>query len=1399
GDTVTVKSVGSASNGTASLLNGEVMYTPDYNFSGTDSFTYTVTDGKGGTDTKTVNVIIAEVNEAVGAIDDTHSMEQDSLASVIDLKGNDTDSDGDTLEVISVDTTNTANGTVTIDLGVVSYKPDADFYGTDSFDYTVTDGNGSTDTATAIITVTALNSAPVTVNDTGSLDEDTSIQIDVLANDSDVDAGDSLIVASVSDAANGSVKLMMGYVFYTPDTDFYGADTFTYVAQDNQGAISTGTVTLTVNATNDAAKAITDVVTVQQDTAAVTIDVLGNDTDAEDDALTLISVGSADNGVVAMVSGKVTYIPTASYTGTDTFTYVVGDLDPDDGVTVQSKTVGTVSITVSETNIDPITVDDVETVTEATATSGTNKFSVLTNDEDPNGDNLTLDSVSTALYGTASVAGANVLYSPNVDFEGLETLTYTVSDGNGGTKTGTITITIRGVNDDPIAIDDSLGSVSVEKGPAKLDVLANDYDIDLNDSIDIKYVRTDSESDFATSTTSLRGNIITVANNKITYTESGAASGQDSFDYQIIDSDGATSTATATFIISSNTNPNALNDELEVAEDAVAYQLNVEENDTEIDDGDSVSVSSIGVDASHGLVEIINGSIFYTPNLNYVGADTFSYFAKDTRGGLDEATVSLTITAVNDTPTATSDNVVIEVDSSATIVDVLGNDSDIDGDTLTVSSVDTESLKGGTVALTAGVVTFTPKAGFIGTDSFNYELFDGTATKTGSVSVAVNAANSAPVGVEDSVSIIEDSRSNEILVLTNDTDVDDDTLSVVAVTEAQYGKVKILDGVIDYAPNANFNGTDIFTYTVSDGNGATTTSIVTVTVTDDGDDVASAVNDDLGDAAVSSNQAIKLDLTSNDISGDNGSITIESVAAAKYGTTSLSGGDVYYTPGSQTGIDTFTYTLVGNGSASTATAKINLVAINSDSTGAVTIKGDVQVGQTLTVTNTLADDDGMDNSIITYQWYKDGSTVDGATASTYDVTLEEVGSEFVVEASYTDDLGSTETASSEATDAVTQLDTPFSFVATPITGLQAADIASLSGYSFDDDDALIKLTLNVNLDSIVSRTDITSIAGADLSLNIDWTQFDAIDSNVTKKFIINQVDSGVLIMNSSSTSDSDTFDTIALASIRTTGPLLSIVDSDASNDFDSGITNSADLIEVYVRPSVGADKLSIELSGTVSANQGQFDFNQYDSTMSNINNVAGNSVATGDVTISGVVEVDQILTASHNLADLDGIGVVTYQWLRDSVEISNATDSTYTLTTSDINKAISVSASYTDGASNDETVVSTSQELTQSTDDKPLMFSSTLITAAEASIERYGSDYSLNPDEVIIRLTLEADMARFTDASITSIAGLELDFNLDWTNFENLTYIGGTEKLFNTYDNYTGTIFKGIVTDSTTG
>ena len=176
---------------------------------------------------------------------------------------------------------------------------------------------------------------------------------------------------------------------------------------------------------------------------------------------------------------------------------------------------------------------------------------------------------------------------------------------------------------------------------------------------------------------------------------------------------------------------------------------------------------------------------------------------------------SITVNAVNDGPVALDDTASVDEDSSV-VIGVLANDSDLDGDALSVTSA---SAGNGSVSIRPdGSLDYTPNSNFNGTDTVTYTISDGNGgTDTATVSITVNAVNDGPVALDDTASVDEDS-SVVIGVLANDSDLDGDALSVTAAS-AGNGSVSIRpDGSLDYTPNSNFNGTDTVTYTISDGN-----------------------------------------------------------------------------------------------------------------------------------------------------------------------------------------------------------------------------------------------------------------------------------------------------------------------------------------------------------------------------------------------------------------------------------------------------------------------------------------------------------------------------------------------------------------------------------------------------
>lgn len=277
-----------------------------------------------------------------------------------------------------------------------------------------------------------LNRGPTAANDAATAGRGSTILVNVLANDADPD-GDTLVISAVGTAANGTAVISGNGIQYTPTAGFVGTDTFTYTISDGRNGTATATVTVTVN--DNPPVAVDDAANTAAATP-VTLNVLANDSDPQNDALALVSTTTPANGTVSFsANGSVTYTPNAGFAGVDTFTYVVRDSN---GSTASAI----VRITVSALppNRAPVAVDD------STNALGVifNAIDVLANDSDPDGDTLTVLSFTQPANGQVTESGIpGVLhYRSNPGFCGLDTFTYTVSDGRGGTATATVTVNV---------------------------------------------------------------------------------------------------------------------------------------------------------------------------------------------------------------------------------------------------------------------------------------------------------------------------------------------------------------------------------------------------------------------------------------------------------------------------------------------------------------------------------------------------------------------------------------------------------------------------------------------------------------------------------------------------------------------------------------------------------------------------------------------------------------------------------------------------------------------------------------------------------------------------------------------------------------------------------------------
>lgn len=327
GDPLTVSAFTQAAHGAVvNNKNGTFTYTPATNYVGADSFTYTVSDGQGGTATAAVNLTVLHVNHAPLAVGDSATTNQDTPVVTANVLANDTDPDGDPLTVSAF--TQAAHGTVVNNKnGTFTYTPAAGFFGADSFTYTVSDGQGGTASAAVNLTVVHVNHPPVAQNDSATTKEDTAVVTpNVLANDSDPD-GDPLTVSAFTQAAHGTVLYNNNGTFtYTPALLYSGTDSFTYTISDGQGGTAVATVNLTITHVNHAPTANADAATTDQGKPVVTPNVLTNDADVDGDVLSVLSFTQPTHGVVAYNGdGTFTYTSSVNYSGSDSFAYTIGD------------------------------------------------------------------------------------------------------------------------------------------------------------------------------------------------------------------------------------------------------------------------------------------------------------------------------------------------------------------------------------------------------------------------------------------------------------------------------------------------------------------------------------------------------------------------------------------------------------------------------------------------------------------------------------------------------------------------------------------------------------------------------------------------------------------------------------------------------------------------------------------------------------------------------------------------------------------------------------------------------------------------------------------------------------------------------------------------------------------
>ncbi|KYZ49503.1 RTX toxin [Vibrio parahaemolyticus] len=816
GDKLSVESASvPKEQGTVEVVNGKLVFTPAENFNGDAEITYTVTDGE-LTDAAKVTVTVNPVNDAPTIkVDAVESITEDAVSTdtvVATLTVRDTDTSADQL---TVSLENNSNGYfVLVGNEVKLTQAGVDAVNNDELNLkdltisaSVSDGVNPTASDSDSLIVTRVNDAPTVENAIADqvLSEDfATYTIDL--NDAFKDS-DSALNFSVSGNSNVLVSIENGIATISPTADWNGSETLTFTATDPSGESISQTVNFTVAPVADI---VADKATVVEDTSTV-IKVLGNDTfEGDGKVVSLDTNNGPANGTVSVnPDGSVTYTPNDNYVGKDTFTYIVTS----GGVSEST----TVNVDVTPVNDAPVAKDDTATTQEDTAVT----IDVLPNDTDVDGDKLSIQSASVPeAQGKVEIVDGKLVFTPAENFNGDAEITYTVTDGE-LTDAAKVTVTVNPVNDAPTIKVDAVESIT--------------EDAVSTDTVVATLTVRDTDTPEDQLTVSLENNsngYFVLVGNEVKLTQAGVdAVNNDELNLKDLTisasvSDGVNPTANdsdSLIVKRVNDAPtveNAIADQ-ELSEDFATYTIDL--NDAFKDSDSALNFSVSG--NSNVLVSIENGIATISPTADWNGSETLTFTATDPSGESVNQTVDFTVAPVVDIEADSAD----VVEDTPTIINVLGNDTFESTDK--VVSLDAENgPKNGTVIVNNdGTVTYTPDDNYVGKDTFTYIVTSGGVSESTTVEVNVTPVNDAPVAKDDIATTQEDTAVT-IDVLSNDTDVDGDKLSIQSATvpEAQ-GKVEIVDGKLVFTPAENFNGHAEITYTVTDGQ-LTDEAKVTVTV-----------------------------------------------------------------------------------------------------------------------------------------------------------------------------------------------------------------------------------------------------------------------------------------------------------------------------------------------------------------------------------------------------------------------------------------------------------------------------------------------------------------------------------------------------------------------------------------
>ncbi len=827
-------------NGSGSIstvTDGIILYSPTPDFFGADSMTYIICDVGGllpsECDTATIYITVNPANDPPTAMDDNVNMLEDAVDHNINPATNDNDDlDLGTIDPSSVTILDAPmHGSTSIDpvnnQGIIKYSPDANYVGSDIITYIICDnGNplpSQCDTATIYITIDPLNDPPMANDDNVNIPEDAiDFNINSIINDNDdLDLGtiDLSSITILDNPLHGNASVnsssALGVVMYSPNSNYVGGDTLTYIICDNGNPLpsqcDTATIYITVDPVNDPPEIMIPPVTIrQEDGPPLTVCTPFFDVEPDDaHTVAICEIPSHGTASVVIVDDEVcvTYMSDLNYYGPDTLCVEVCDDAGGCDTTM-------VLMIMSPVNDPPLAVDDNVIGLEDTPLI----VDVQINDSDIEGDEFTTSIIGTSTQGVSSIVidGDSITYTPPNDFVGVDTITYKICDSNNTflCDTAIVIINVINVNDPPEITPFPVTTLTEDA--SMIVVCSTIVDPDPDDTPVFSLCELPQNSN-TTMVSIVDGELC------VNYTPLQNYNGTDSLCVVVCDEAGLCDTVIIHFVITPVNDPPIAVDDMEIGVEDLPVTANVQDNDIDID-GDILTTRVIGLSTQGVLPTVFNGdSIIYMLPRDFVGMDTITYEICDNANPplCDTAMVFVFVMNANDPPVIEVPPVTM-IPEDTTTVTICTPFIDIDADESHTVAICEVPENGTATAMIVGndiCIIYTPLEDYNGPDEICVVVCDLVgACDSVMIEIMVTPVNDPPIAVDDLVDGLEDTP---MIIDVQDNDItapDTDNLTTAIIGLSTQGVTPtVLNGdMIGYAPPAGYVGLDTFIYEICD-------------------------------------------------------------------------------------------------------------------------------------------------------------------------------------------------------------------------------------------------------------------------------------------------------------------------------------------------------------------------------------------------------------------------------------------------------------------------------------------------------------------------------------------------------------------------------------------------------